>query len=375
MRIDAGFVDVGYEQNILRYNDIDVLVPFHTVDINNVTQVWYDITGLMSLSDYLLQQGITVELIRKVLVYLKIALDEVERFLIDTNHLLLDPDTLYVVKNNNEWKLMFIYYPNSDSELGLEVLMEFIMNNVDKQTMETALMLYDAITGGTTIDALIALIDDVANVEPAPGHPVYEPPISDEYNDEYNVRRFDETDEGDIFPDEINQIEEHRAFKEMMEMGAKKSTLLDKIKEHFTNYFSKYKNKNKNKYLADKLEDFAFEPNQQIYEPTVLLKSPDMAKKAYELRYMGNNQNENIHINKDEITLGSSREGNDSVINSPVISRFHAKIIREGSAVYLQDLNSTNGTTVNGKLLGYRDKVQLNPNDEIMFADERYRFV
>ena len=106
----ATFDDMGYEKDILMYNDIDILVPFHTVSINNEMQVWYDITGLVSLKDYLMQQGITLELIRKVLVYLKIAIDETERFLIDVNHLIIDANTIFVVKNNSEWRLMLIYY-------------------------------------------------------------------------------------------------------------------------------------------------------------------------------------------------------------------------------------------------------------------------
>nr|MCR4610429.1 FHA domain-containing protein [Lachnospiraceae bacterium] len=95
----------------------------------------------------------------------------------------------------------------------------------------------------------------------------------------------------------------------------------------------------------------------------------------YELQYMGSGCKDNIRINKDEFLLGSCKEGNDCVIDSPVVSRYHAKIIREGKEVFLQDLNSTNGTSVNGTLLGYQDKVRLNMNDEIMFADERYKFV
>ena len=135
--------------------------------------------------------------------------------------------------------------------------------------------------------------------------------------------------------------------------------------------------------MFEPFEDFSYEPDQQIYEPTVLLKSLDedeveenkTCNLAGELKYIGHNKKGNIIINKDEFRLGSSEEGNDSVIDSPVISRFHAKIIREGKSYYIEDLNSTNGTSVNGKLLGYKDKVLLNPQDTISFADECYKIV
>ncbi len=405
MIIDSGFDKMGYEKDVLRNNDIDVLVPFHTVDINNVTQVWYDITGLVSLKDYLSRQEIDLKLIRKILLYFKIAISEVERYLIDINHLLLDVDTVYVVKDKNEWKLMFIYYPNGDTEASLKSVMEFFMNNCDKELMDTCFKLYDAVEDGTNIDGLIRIIDEEDRV----------------FDDEPVARRIEqesfceenENESEDIFPEERSP-EEERAFNEILEMGDPDAfSLTDKIKNYFANYFDNKKekpvdtiekpygkdNKNnkdnkkgglfsksftlfggnnkKDRQRAEDLEDFIFEPDQELYEPTVLLKSieDDSANTSYVLQYMGNNKNENIRINKDELLLGSAREGNDSIIDSPVISRFHAKIIREGKSIYLQDLNSTNGTSVNGKLIGYSDKVLLSRNDEIMFADERYKVV
>ena len=152
-----------------------------------------------------------------------------------------------------------------------------------------------------------------------------------------------------------------------------KETLFEKIKRFITNYFNKKQDAT--------YEDFTYEPDQQIYEPTVLLKSFDDCESQIEcgmkgeLQYLGDKKKNNIRINKDEFRLGSSIDGNDSVIDSPVVSRFHAKIVREGESYYLEDLNSTNGTCVNGKMLGYRDKVELNPEDTIMFADECYKIV
>ena len=400
MIIDAGFAETGYEKNILMYNDIDVLVPFHTVDINNVTQVWYDITGLVSLNDYLLQQGVTLEIIRKVLVYLKIAINEVERYLIDVNHLLIDVDTIFVVKNNNEWKLMFIYYPDNDSSSGIDNILEFFMNNADKEITDFSFQLYDAAGAGSNIDGLIRMIDEEGTPDNMMPQKFYDYTPDDLQEEEIS---------GDIFPDDEEGFwAEKRAFNEMMEMDDNEESIPDKIRNYFINYFKNKKedsgnnilsdilngrkkepaskkvhmskkrdrkNRKKNKAKEEDFEDFVFEPGQQIYEPTVLLRPQDIEKSSYELMYMGDKHQDNIRIDKDEVLLGSSKEGNDSVIDSPVISRFHAKIIREGEMFYVQDLNSTNGTSVNGKLIGYRDKVRLNPNDEVMFADECYRFV
>ena len=396
MIIEDGFGDMGYERDILMNNDIDVLVPFHTLDINNITEVWYDITGLLSLKDYLLQQGMTFDLLRKVLVYLKIATDEIERYLIDINHILLDTETVYVVRNNNEWKLMFIYFPDNDSSAGLDNIIEFFMNNSTREEMDFYIKLYDSALSGTNIDGLIAMIDEETGEAQA-----FKRVKTYEEREESQELNDDIRSEHHSFLDDEDDIwAEEKAFNEMMNDG-RKQTLLDKIKEFFAGYFDnkkkeakdtakdlmpgmsslfskkekKNKNNIKNKVNNEEMEDFVFEPDQQIYEPTILLKPQEAEKESYELKYMGNNSKENIYLNKNEFLLGSSEQGNDGVIDSPVVSRHHAKIIREGKKYYLEDLNSTNGTTVNGVLLGYRDRVELKSDDEVMFADERYIFV
>jgi pSer/pThr/pTyr-binding forkhead associated (FHA) protein len=57
------------------------------------------------------------------------------------------------------------------------------------------------------------------------------------------------------------------------------------------------------------------------------------------------------------------------------VSRRHAKISRNGKQFILEDLNSTNGTTVNGRELNYQEKYALTGGDRIRFADVNYLFL
>ena len=392
MIVESGFENAGYEKDVLRFNDIDVLVPFHTVDINNVTQVWYDITGLVSLKDYLMQQSITYELMRKVFLYLKIALDETERYLIDVNHLSINVDTVFVVKNDVEWKVMLIYYPD-ENQSSLESILEFFMSNVSKDMMDFCFKLYDSGMDGNTIDGIIRLIDDEIGCDDIVGDEANnknEQHDSEEYDyrNEDEERRLDWEYEGSRISDDEDYIwgnnkidifgeEELTIFDKIKKcmidfFETKKKNILDKEDNKISLFSRKENRKNKNDIMY---EDFSYEPDQQIYEPTVLLKAIEEDRDVLNLKYIGNSKKDDIRIDKEEFRVGSSIEGNDSVIDSPVISRFHAKIIKEGKSYYVEDLNSTNGTSVNGKLLGYRDRIELNPEDTIMFADECYKIV
>lgn len=71
-----------------------------------------------------------------------------------------------------------------------------------------------------------------------------------------------------------------------------------------------------------------------------------------ELREMNpfiiNQDGDPIPILKDITTIGR-RDDADIVIKNPSISRKHAEIIKQADKLVLKDLNSTNGTFVNGK--------------------------
>ena len=54
------------------------------------------------------------------------------------------------------------------------------------------------------------------------------------------------------------------------------------------------------------------------------------------------------------------------------MSRFHVRIMEKGGDYFLTDLNSTNGTKVNGKLLAANEEILLKEGDEVQIAEEKY---
>jgi ABC transport system ATP-binding/permease protein len=63
---------------------------------------------------------------------------------------------------------------------------------------------------------------------------------------------------------------------------------------------------------------------------------------------------------------------NDTVIDHPNVSRFHARIERKGGSLYIFDLNSTNGTFVNGQQIS--GEYSLKPGDMINIGPSRLTF-
>ncbi len=78
-----------------------------------------------------------------------------------------------------------------------------------------------------------------------------------------------------------------------------------------------------------------------------------------------------VQISKDKTTLGR-RPYNDIVIDNLAVSGEHAVLQMVGSDVFIEDLNSTNGTYINGKAI---KKQLLTHNDTVEIGKYKIRFL
>jgi pSer/pThr/pTyr-binding forkhead associated (FHA) protein len=78
-----------------------------------------------------------------------------------------------------------------------------------------------------------------------------------------------------------------------------------------------------------------------------------------------------VQLTKDRTTLGR-RPYNDIVIDNLAVSGEHAVLQLTGNEVFLEDLNSTNGTYVNGKAV---KKQQLQNNDTVEIGKYKIKFI
>ena len=78
-----------------------------------------------------------------------------------------------------------------------------------------------------------------------------------------------------------------------------------------------------------------------------------------------------VQITKDKTTLGR-RPYNDIVIDNLAVSGEHAVLQMVGSDVFIEDLNSTNGTYINGKAI---KKQLLTHNDTVEIGKYKIKFL
>ena len=81
---------------------------------------------------------------------------------------------------------------------------------------------------------------------------------------------------------------------------------------------------------------------------------------------------EDIPFIKESMIIGKRRDQADILLCSDTVSRLHAKLERQDGSYYVTDLNSTNGTFLNGEQLRPNERRQIYFGDDVSFAEFRY---
>lgn len=111
-------------------------------------------------------------------------------------------------------------------------------------------------------------------------------------------------------------------------------------------------------------------PPTEVLVPETKLLLPDA---AIEWKKEGA-ASETTIITKDRFVYGRNPAENDLVLPAAGISRVHGEIIREGQGWILRDLNSRNGSKLNGEPLVANQTYELKNGDCIAAADTQFIF-
>ena len=112
------------------------------------------------------------------------------------------------------------------------------------------------------------------------------------------------------------------------------------------------------------------EPEEEFQ--TVLLSSHPVYQECRKLVPIQGG--EEISLGYFPFLIGKNKDLTDHCLNKPGVSRLHVKIEESEEGYLVTDLNSTNGTMINGRRLEANGSGRLVPGDELAIASERYSF-
>lgn len=92
-------------------------------------------------------------------------------------------------------------------------------------------------------------------------------------------------------------------------------------------------------------------------------------------RLYGRERGNRIDLRTLPVTVGKAPAYADHVLADPSISRVHARIYKgEDGCIEIRDLNSTNGTWINGVRLEPNEKARVRRGDEVRFGSVEYEY-
>ncbi|MGN0269773.1 MAG: DUF6382 domain-containing protein [Candidatus Weimeria sp.] len=418
----------GYEGEMLRQNAVTLLLSFYMIELDKGLQVWYDITRLRSVRDIVRQEGVTVENIYMFLNGIATAFSMLSQYLISQKNIIIDPDTVYFDRETPPGvRLCYCPLVHEDYSAQLQGLMSFFMEEVDHEKDQITKLVYelyemcqDPVSLEELVDAVRREMPDDINEKAVIKDISFDGPISREPG-EFSVQQdleqsylskdaepsstskdrklFSSKERRTFTPSKDRMISEYSSdpYEEEPAVIPKKKakrwdnmSLGERIKGFFAEKFpvlaktGKKGRKNQEDQSDaphDFSQDFVFDPDTDILTKTVFMKPENENDHTSEagfqgvLIYDGKGEEQNHYINGSSFRIGSQENDNEAVLHSKVVSRHHAMITKSGSSFFIEDLNSTNGTYVNGTLLPYHDKVKLKKMDQIVFADVAYHII
>lgn len=362
--------DTKYQYCILGRGGIKGLLSCSLRYMNGLAYLYYDISSKQNLVQLFEGKVITREWLRDFVWSYRQIQQELDRFLLDERNVVWDPEQVFLDLDNHAFSFMYIPYHNQEN--GFRRLVDFWVEHIDYEDealVEFVYCVYDQLEKNGEIYLQGQIFEDARRLE----QNVTEKPGLSETSGPTGKSGLSEAS---CTPASGRQI--------MLSEGGRK--LCPEAKEEKKGLFGFLEGKKrKNRAARDNYcrtmqeamsgyavaEETAYEcqpdgeeGQEAEYGKTVYIEEkPDPAALVHRLY---SSQGKILaNLNKEIFSIGKKKEEVDLVLEDLSVSRMHARIVKQGTEVYLEDLNSTNGTFKNGLRLEPYERRKLEAEDEI----------
>lgn len=302
----------NYQAGMLIKNRIPGLLECTLSRMDKDAAFYYEITSRQNLCLVLERRRLTVFQLEALLDGLLRTAESCEEYLLDTRALLLDPDYIYL--DPDTWEFSFCLFPcyEGDMKSGLLELAEYLLDRLDKEDPGAVALGYEfyrmAGEENTSLEQILAKWKSTKKPE--------------EKTEEAGEKTAEVKEAPGAEPDvRAAQIQ---AVMEPLQLHSERG------------------------------------------ETTFLKKTPGLVLRSENPSYPS------MEITGEQFVIGKKKDVVDGFIKARGISRFHGKISKENGIYYLTDLNSTNGTFLNGGRLEVNEKARIRSGDHVGFADVKY---
>ncbi len=349
-----------YQYKVVKRGGIGGLLPCSVRFINGESYLYYDITSRQPVTNMLRRKNIDRVWVRDFLWNLKRIRMEAARFLLDDHNVIWYPEQVY--QNVNDTVFEYLYVPYWDGDNGFTKFLDFIVERMDYQDQELVdfvFSMYEKYTSfgeGYLTEQIYEdakVLEEKEREESArtgrKSEAVAEP-VADTFPE-------DLSDDWDREPEPETGRREKKGLLAFLAGARRKDAQL------------------REQYMRDQelaMEGFSvaeettygYEDLEEEDERTVFIENPSalLTEKHKILTERGEVLAE---LTGDSVLIGKKAGEVDVILNDPTVSRIHARIFRENDDWYIQDMNSTNGTSKNRVPMAPCEKRKLQREDEI----------
>lgn len=401
-----------YEMYMMAANPIEGLLKFHIKQVDNCKFYYYEITSRQPLNRVLEYHSLGGEELKKLISGIGQILGRLESYLLSESQILLEPEYMYV--EPERFTVFFCLIPGRKGNFPEEMteLLRYLLGKVNHQDKECVVMAYglyqESLKDNYGMDDLVQIIGKSSSHIEGSKQTGIEKEHKEDLNEEHNLDKItpDSMEEDVVFNKRILDFSKIGQAV-ILSMGAALGitaaiwflfgvagigrfwvgpvagglicmfAVLINRKQEVRPQREPYEKEEQSHdwQMTFEEETTEAEPEEQEEEvmQTVLLTDTKNDENVKYLR-ASNPDMEDISISYVPFLIGKQEGLVDCVLDKEIISRIHVRIDREGLEYRISDLNSTNGTTVNGRLLETNETVTLKTGDEIFIANYGYIF-
>lgn len=413
-----------YTIRMLSGNQVPGLLPFQEKWINGNNRYYYDITSKQPLERILDYRNLKGEELRTFLSSFLLALREIERFLLDESQICLEPAFIYTEPENFRCSLTLVPGRYKDFTKGMQNLSQYLLDHVNQNDGEAVVLAFSVFKecqkenfgiediekclgnvgkGEAVADAAAKHKEETDSERfiPIPNKDVWQEKeevwqeLEEEHNKEISAKQMPAwfmagviaimglIPFGIFLLFGLNGLYRWKwclAGAELLLFGVLVvSNRLEKEQENCEEDMKiPEKQESWEDYLRDS-ENFKFEERHtdetdesEEEMQTILLTASPGPQTCRTL--VSVNDNLTVPIPYFPFLIGKNESLADFCLNEPGVSRIHMKIEQEKEQYYVTDLNSTNGTKVDGRLLNANETCELFLGSEVCIASVRFVF-
>ncbi len=412
----------SYEVYMMAANGIEGLLRFHIKQIDNRKYYYYEITSKQPLNRVLEYHSLGDKELKRLIGGIEQILGRLAAYLLQEKQILLEPEYIYIEPEH--FSVFLCLVPGRQGVFPEEMtgLLRYLLGKVNHQDKECVVMAYGLYQESLKENyGLKDLLDIIGknNAHESGDDEIIQTADNHEFNKDHDSLLSNslkkETDQVDTVNDENKEVWDFikigkgviTSIAVMIVVttviwlcfgtaGIRKfwfsgvlagmicmiTVLISAVRE---SRLQKERNHKEPDSLHQKEESYEW---QMIFEEGIKDKVPETEEEEIlqtvlltdttaeqDVRYLraAGAETEDIAVSYVPFLIGKQEGLVDYVLDKDTVSRIHARIDREGEEYRISDLNSTNGTSVNGRLLETNETLVLKTGDEVFIAN--YAFV